>query len=97
MCRTGNSPNGRNLQPRFTVLLAIHRAAEPRAGVGPVPFRRTRRDAEGLCGLFDGQSGEVAPFDEAGLFRFRVGEFFERVVEREQAVVIIRLDDRVVV
>src|SRR5688572_10387081 len=57
---------------------------QPRLAVGPVSFRGGGGNAQGGGGFFDGQSGEVAEFDEFGLLRLDRGELVECLVERDE-------------
>src|SRR5439155_10189253 len=54
---------------------------EPGSRVRPVAIRRCRRDAEGVRGLGNRQTGKVAELDEAGLERVHFLEVFESFVD----------------
>ena len=59
---------------------------EPGPGVGPVPVRRGRGNAEQVCGVFDGTTREVAQLDQLRLDGFDFRETAQRFVELQQTV-----------
>ena len=73
--------------------LARHLHAQPGAGVGPPLLGRGHGDAEDLGGFLETEAGEVTQVHQFRLPRIERGELGQRVVDREELVVIRRSGD----
>src|SRR5262245_58899901 len=61
-------------------------AEQPGAGVGPIAFGGRFGNAKCFCGLFVGQTHEVAELDQVGFARMLGSETVKRFVYGEQSV-----------
>ena len=70
-------------------LLGADFCVEPGAGVGPVTFGGALGNAQQRSGFSNGHANEVAEFDQVGfLFVFR-SEFFKRVIDGQEVVIVL--------